>query len=333
MRKKGAQLFVGLLLLVVSSAEAQTGQCLTPTSRCTELVRIPDAGRLLVYRNRPLTVRDSDVTHIVLVIHGAERDAATSFRIGSAAAVLSGRIESTLVVAPRFAASVGKACTDDIADDELNWQCDVTLGDWRSGGSAQSRPISSFAALDVLLMQLQQPTLFPNLRSVVVAGHSAGGQFVTNYQMTNRAHEALRIRPVYVTANASVYAYPDADRPVATDAAACPSYAEWPFGASGRKGYVAEGTSEQFLRRAVERPVTFLVGESDTQPLSEGFYGSCSARAQGSTRRDRGVAFAQHMSERHKATHAAIVVPGCAHNERCMFLSQQGVQALFPKDR
>lgn len=312
--------------------QAQTGQCVSPAPSCTEFLPIAGAGRVLVFRSQALTVRDADISHIVVVIHGAERDAATSFRIASAAAVLSGRIENTVIVAPKFSARVGTACTDEIATDELNWPCDVTLGDWRSGGSAlPGATLSSFEALDAILTHLEDSELFPSLRSVVIAGHSAGGQFVTNYQMTNRIHEGLRVRPTYVTANASIYAYPDQQRQLPVDLTACPSYADWPFGTSARTGYVAQGTSDELLKRAVERPVTFLVGESDTQPLVEGFFGSCAAQAQGATRRERGETFGRYMNQRYKARQAAIVVPGCAHSERCMFMSPFGVEALFPK--
>jgi len=184
--------------------------------------------------------------------------------------------------------------------------------------------------LDDLLLKIQASDVFPNLRSVVVAGHSAGGQFVTNYEMTNRLHEQLRIPPTYVTANASVYAYPDDERPVSVTTRGCPTFANWPFGLSARTGYAARPSADEIVQQAARRSVTYLVGELDTQPLEGGFYGSCAGRAQGATRFARGVAFGKHMSERYKAGHAAIAVPGCAHSESCMFLSRAGLGVLFP---
>jgi hypothetical protein len=35
--------------------------------------------------------------------------------------------------------------------------------------------------------------VFPNLKTIVVAGHSAGGQFVTRYEMPNQIHDKLGI--------------------------------------------------------------------------------------------------------------------------------------------
>jgi pimeloyl-ACP methyl ester carboxylesterase len=288
-------------------------------------------ARVLTYRSHALTTSDQAITHALIVIHGAERDAATSFRIAAASAVLRGRIETTLILAPRFAARVGSACTDDLAADELNWQCDVQLGDWRSGGAAiTDGNLTSFDVLDDLLRRIEASGLFPNLRTVVVAGHSAGGQFVTNYQMTNRLHEQLRVPPAYVTANASAYAYPDDQRPVAVNARECPAYANWPFGIAARAGYAARPAENEIAQQAARRPVTYLVGELDTQPLEGGFYGSCAAAAQGASRFARGVAFAKHMTERYRSGQAAVVVPNCAHSESCMFLSRSGLGVLFP---
>src|SRR5688572_7102159 len=110
--------FLVLALTFASVTDASAAPCVTATSQCTEfaLVRAGPA-RVLVYRSVPLLVRDEAITHALIVIHGAERDAATSFRIAAAAAVLRGRIENTLIVSPRFAARVGTACTDVLAAD------------------------------------------------------------------------------------------------------------------------------------------------------------------------------------------------------------------------
>lgn len=49
------------------------------------------------------------------------------------------------------------------------------------------------------------------------AGHSAGGQYVTRYEMANRIHETLGLPVSYVVANPSSYAWLDTTRPVTED--------------------------------------------------------------------------------------------------------------------
>ena len=49
------------------------------------------------------------------------------------------------------------------------------------------------------------------MKAIVVAGHSAGGQFVNRYEMSNSVHDTLGVPVSYVVANPSSYAWPDAD--------------------------------------------------------------------------------------------------------------------------
>ena len=40
--------------------------------------------------------------------------------------------------------------------------------------------------MDEILHRLADCRVFPNLANIIVAGHSAGGQFVSRYEMANR---------------------------------------------------------------------------------------------------------------------------------------------------
>ena len=73
--------------------------------------------------------------------------------------------------------------------------------------------LASFDFADELLRRLAKREIFPNLKAIVVSGHSAGGQFVTRYEMANQSHDKLGIPITYVVANPSSYAYPDPERP------------------------------------------------------------------------------------------------------------------------
>ena len=117
---------VAALGLWAATGLSAAAPCVSSTAECAEFVLVRGGpSRVQVYRSAPLTIRDEAITHALIVIHGAERSAATSFRIAAAAAVLRGRMGNTLVVAPRFAARIGTACTDELATNELNWQCRV----------------------------------------------------------------------------------------------------------------------------------------------------------------------------------------------------------------
>jgi hypothetical protein len=152
--------------------------------------------------------------------------------------------------------------------------------------------LTSFDFADEILRKLARKDVFPNLKALVVAGHSAGGQFVTRYEMANQVHEGLGIRITYVVANPSAYAFLDNTRPSASaytvsagapgyvpappaappaegagngsgsrvfvpfgDGRNCTTYNRWPYGLENRTGYTASLTDDQFQQTPVQRPV------------------------------------------------------------------------------
>jgi hypothetical protein len=218
----------------------------------------------------------------------------------------------------------------------VNWSCG---GDsWRSGGVAvNNKKLTSYDFMDEILRRLASKKAFPNLRTIVVAGHSAGGQFVTRYEMTNKVHDTVGIPVRYVVANPSSYAYLDPVRPASdgglkpfVDARNCTTYDSWPYGLQNRSGYSSHVSDDQLRKQLASRSVTYLLGEIDILPLG-GFDSSCPAMAQGPTRLARGQAFQSYVAEKYKAAHKATIIPLCGHNARCMFTAELALPILFPK--
>ena len=127
--------------------------------------------------------------------------------------------------------------------------------------------LTSYDFADAILRKLARKEIFPNLKIIVVAGHSAGGQFVTRYEMANQVHDALGVPVTYVVSNPSSYAYPDPARPAAasefrnfSDARNCTTYDRWPYGLQNRTGYAAQLSDDQLRKQLAARPVTYLLG-------------------------------------------------------------------------
>ena len=328
--------------------------CVKGATACEQWVMLGAApGRSKVYASYPLNSRNPKITRALVMIHGASRNADHYFETAAAAAFLAGALENTILVAPRFAAR-----DDTIAHGELLWP---ERGDnWRSGGKSPSdTSISSFAFMDAILRKLSDRNVFPNLKSIVVAGHSAGGQFVTRYEMTNTVHDSLPgVSVSYVVANPSTYAWPTALRPqptgdadpatadkaalgddgekvhtkfefAAVDSTKAPNYNNWPAGLRNRTGYSARLSEGVLLQQLVARPTTYLLGQVDVLPLG-GFDSSPSAMAQGPTRRARGEAFFKYVNEMLGAKHRAMIVSECGHNNRCVFTTEEVLPVIFP---
>src|SRR5579883_514652 len=322
------------LCLLLPSAAWAVGAC-TSTASCTEWVTLAGGPtRSLVYSTYPLEMRNEHIRRALVMVHGANRDADNYFRTAIAAAFLAGALDDTIVVAPRFASNEGRGCADKLDTNEVNWPCG---GDsWRSGGVANgNKELTSFDFADEVLRKLAKKSVFPNLKTIVIAGHSAGGQFVNRYEMGNKIHDSLGVTVEYVVSNPSSYAYLDALRPVfeagtatrpvgeATgqmgpfrDGRNCTTFDSWPYGLKARSGYTANIGDDLLKKQLASRPTHYLLGELDILPLG-GFDSSCPAMAQGPTRLARGQAFVNYVNTKYAAKeHKAVVISLCGHNAR-----------------
>jgi len=312
-------------------------------------------ARSLVYRTYPLTSRDDRIRRALVMVHGTLRNPDRYFKTATTAAFMADALGDAVVIAPRIASAEG-SCHDVLDANEISWSCG---GDsWRSGGAAAShKDLTSFDFMDAILKRLADKRVFPNLSSIVIAGHSAGGQFVARYEMANKVHETLGVPVSYVVANPSSYAWPDATRPLPQEdgapasaqlgwkeekphtnfsygsfaATGCPNYNRWPFGLDQRtSGYTAGESDGQLKKQLAARPTTYLLSQVDTLPLG-GFDGSCSAMAQGATRRARGEAYVKFVDEHLGAKHDVLIVPECGHNDRCVYTTDEVLAVIFPK--
>ena len=357
MRATSIALSVALLATPLTArGRTAATPCTTASPACVAWVVFgPGPARTMVYASYPLNARNEGLRRALIMVHGTNRNAGDYFRTAIAAAFLAGALEDTIVIAPRFAITA-----DPRAADEVDWPGG---GDsWRSGGISPTRPeLSSFDVTDALLRTLATKTLIPNMSSVVVTGHSAGGQYATRYAMANKVHETLGLPVRYVVANPSSYVWPAAVRPLPQDdadavaakdgwkltpetavhtnfaygpfdatAKSCPAYNNWPLGLGNRRGYTAGMSDDQLKRQLAARPTIFLVGQVDTLPLG-GFDSSCGAMAQGPTRRARGEAFVKFVNEQLGATHTIQVVAECGHNNRCIYTDDAVLPIIFPK--
>jgi len=330
--------------------------CTTATPACTEFVRLGGGpARSLIYRTHSLDTRNDRIRSALIMVHGTNRNADHYFATAAAAAFLAGALDDAVVIAPRIASSQGN-CHDTLEPNEVSWSCG---GDsWRSGGtSASDKDLTSFDFMDAIVTKLADKAVFPNLGAIVIAGHSAGGQFVNRYEMANKIHDTIGTPVTYVVANPSSYAWPDATRATAVDdgqpanavlgwkeekphvnysygafdASGCPNYDKWPYGIESRTGgYTASMSDDQLKKQLAARPTTYLLSQVDTLPLG-GFDGSCSAMAQGATRRARGEAFVKYVNEHLGAKHNVQIVSECGHNDRCVYTTTEVLPVIFPK--
>lgn len=109
-------------------------------------------------------------------------------------------------------------------------------GEWAEGGDTTrpspavsgKRVLSSFEAMDSIVADLANKTKYPKMETIIISGHSMGGQIVQRYALIGAV--PARSTPVhFVVANPATFAYLTDERPYSV--ADCPStYDTWKYG-------------------------------------------------------------------------------------------------------
>jgi hypothetical protein len=196
--------------------------------------------------------------------------------------------------------------------------------------------ISSYGAVDRILLILGDSMRFPNLEKVVVTGHSAGGQYAHRFAAGSRVEDGLpHLRFRYIVANPSTYLYLGPERARVGDEAfgipdkvTCPSYNDWHYGLEDLNPYMAEMSLPEIRKQMVRRDVVYMVGDQDTGSAMLDV--SCGAMLQGVNRYFRGLTLFAFMTAYHPSHgHRLFEVPDVGHSSRGIYTSEVGQTVLF----
>jgi len=314
--------------------------------------------------------RHAKVRVALIMIHGSGRNADDYICCGVSSIPKEFSSTSVLVVAPRFLAPrdgpVNITATMENGQHPpplLEWnETDPIPHTWRYGANAINSEISSYDAMDTLLERLVLDNdRFPLLERVVVAGHSAGGQFTHRWSLTSSSQAWARDNTNYagtlqrqvlirvVVANPRSFCYLDGRRyvngslalPDHSTISACPGYNTWEWGldSGGRlptpykdRALDTVGGKKQMIERYNSRDVVYLAGALDVEPVRS----ECEDDDfQGPNRRERSKRFFASLNEIYGANihHRRLLVSGVPHDHCLMFQSAEGRIALFGNDR
>jgi len=323
---------------------------------------------------------DSKIEVAVIVTHGSGRNADEYLYSMMTAAKMQSCYKNVLVIAPRFlAVEDGVFAVPVITDDDMimispmKWNETYPIPHtWRYGANAlsPSNEFSSYDAMDAIVEQLISNSgkdgRFQNLKRVVVAGHSAGGQFTHRWSLTSNSpiwgdsiidrndevkdlrmlkHGQGGVEIVVVVANPRSFAYLDGRRfmnsshyqtPPEELRNSCPTYNSWEWGldaggldAPYKDKALAffEGDIFKLAARYSKRNVVYLAGGNDTEPL----HGSCEDDwFQGATRLIRSQRFLESMERIFgKRVHSRLVVKNVGHDHGLIFQSEEARSVMF----
>ena len=286
-----------------------------------------------------LSAPDSSVTTAVIVHHGQLRDAEDylcAMHHGLRKRLIDdAAIRRVLLVSPQI-----YSASDGASEHELYWD-NNTQWSWGFNSSSElPASLSAFSVLEEMLMAMMDQDAYPNLATIIVVGHSAGGQLLQRFLLTSSFEARAGVTMSYFVANPGSVTYLNSMRPVLDHglcenatlltknwsfavpdtAASCPSYDEYGLGlAGGTVPPYAKGRSMEAMRLAfLGRNITYLSGSADVcacleaPPLSDA---ECSrsdeCRLQGLCHLEIVHAFVQHVRQQHAEMAAAGTCAAC----------------------
>lgn len=292
MLERSLRWLVGLALLFSSAravADDTEGRPIDAAGLCKMFWGI-GTDSLTYCRNERLGEVRPAMRRAVVVVHGKQRNAQSYFDAVSRLAAEEGRSSDTLLIGLQF---LNRADTvaHQLPGNVLYWD---TEG-WKHGlKSLNGSKISSFEVLDVVLQRLID--FNPNLEQIVIAGHSAGAQFVQKHAAARRVDvSAWKGQLHYVVTNAGSYMYLNGERPAGTRGCKR-DYNDYRYGIEHNRLEYFDGTSPDSLwKKFSEFPVTIMLGSEDTDEKDGDR--SCPAMAQGKNRLERGKHFHRLTSQ------------------------------------
>ena len=135
--------------------------------KCRQEFKV-DNNFLTYYTTHKINQSQAQIKRIVIVVHGALRNGHEYFDDIVIAADKINVLKNTMVLAPSF-----RKVTDERKIGELYWGR-KWYTKWKYGYlSEDTDRISSFEVIDKLIKKISHSKNFPNLKTIVITGHSA----------------------------------------------------------------------------------------------------------------------------------------------------------------
>lgn len=298
-------------------------------------------------------IQHKNVTQVFIIVHGSGRTAEDYLCCGMSS-IPAGLESSTMVLSPWFL-SPNDTAPVGLAGNLLRWNDTGPIAHtWRYGAEATHARISSYETMDRLVkaIMFNKDDRFPNLQRIVVAGHSAGGQFTHRWALTSNSEiwgdsqqgDVVPLRVVagnprsfcYLDDRRYTYTNGDLIKPESSRVDKCPGYNawEWGLGTGGRvpmpkffEAQIKVSGVASVKERYSKRDVVYLAGKLDILPVRS----ECEDDDfQGNDRLQRSDRFYRSLQDIFgRRTHRRIVADGIPHDHCLLFQSTAGQEALF----
>lgn len=264
--------------------------------------------------------------NLLVYVHGASLNGADHFGDAIDAINQTGLSSSTIVLAPQY----------EMTNTRNNYYW--TKYSWKDGKkSINAVPkISSYAIFDSLLINNVLKS-YNQIQTIVIAGHSAGGQFVYRYAVLSKLPDSISQEVIYLPMNPSAVTYLGPERwnkdknrfEIPLNAPSCSAYDDWIYGLSNisTNEYDRNITASSIKEVFPWRNLTIGTGTEDLEGQGEST--DCEDLYQGLHRHERANNAYHYMKTFYPSTlHQKIDVQGVAHNRTEMINSPEIVSFL-----
>ncbi len=322
-----------------------------PKSICPNRFTISLEGHTLAFPccwNHPIERTDQQneqIDRLVVVVHGVVRNADEYYLNTMAAAECAGDTSNSLVIAPQFLIEEDLVSFD-LSEETPFWGGETGEG-WKKGDNSisteehpRSVQISSFEIVDRIIERVTTSGAFPNVETVVVVGHSAGGQYVNRYAVGTQIEQKLPpgISLRYIVANPSTYVYLNGERRIegTTNDFEIPEdaeqdYNEYKYGLKALNSYMSRTSPSEMRTNFSRRDVVYLLGGEDTREAY--LEQTPNAMLQGTNRLERGQIYFHYLrhlfGEPITLSHSIAIIPCVGHDHAAIFRSEAGLKYLF----
>lgn len=288
------------------------------------------------------------IDRVIVAIHSSGFDALKCYRaIQGAADKVPGAKQSTLIVAPQFFDV--NHIKERIPAGLIAWKVSPYRGSSLAciGPTKKGLAFCAYDAVDQMLTYLNDKKRFPNLKTLVVAGHSSGGQMAHRYALVGKYNSRNGVPVHFVPSAPSSFAYLTEERPVLGTKNRFekpgtaviqkePAYNNWGYGLAKRYRAFRRASDDYLRNRYRNRRVLYLCGGKDNNPNDRSMSKVGAAMMQGRHRLERMNCFYQHLIKVYgqdiTKRHSLNIAPGVNHNGFDAYASPAGLRVLFGHD-
>jgi len=342
--KRSRQLFILLILLftiqILNAQETAKQLYLTQDARYSfeinnEKAQIPCASNL------DITAYHPNVERFILAIHSSSYNADTYLNSVIELSEHYGQLQDKyLVLAP----SLFKYNKTDLKD-IVTWDVNPFWGSSRASYKGEKITLSAYEIIDHMLNTIVRSGSFPNIKSIVILGYSAGGQMVNRYAASNkfeyRVAKRLGIKMKYLVMAPSSYVYFNNKRAVTgtTDRFHIPrleqkKYNNWGYGLDNLYSYHKKNfiTADYMRKNYYNKKILYLVGSKDNKKDSS-MSTTKGAILQGDNRMQRALIYYNYLqdyfSTKITKNQKMAIIEGVGHWGRGLMASKEGLEFIF----